>query len=1106
MGKKSGWKVLLVSLLGATLMSSGSLESLSIGVPQAQAAAQAEAYVWDNVNIGGGGYATSILIHPAEKDLMYARSDVGGVFRWDNALHKWIPLMDSIAYLDNNLVSVDGIAIDPGNTNVIYAAAGGSKWDYATKTNDLLRSADRGKTWKRTNLNKAFFGNEDWRWNGEPIAVDPNNSNIVFVGTRLDGLYKTNNAAASTITWVQASGIPTETYDWQNIKGVRSVVFDKNTAVNGVTQTIYASAMGRGIYRSTNGGASFSLIADSPTNTQRLAVAPNGTLYATYSGGVKKLVHNVWYDINPGSGNFNGLSVHPTNSDILAVARNNNSTWNDIYYSTNGGSSWTNVTNKSDPYMQLLWKNKGRFSAATTQVVLDPHDPKKAWITDYYSTFYTPDITASKVQWFQEVWGYETTVAFSMISPPSGAPLITGVADVDGMRHEELNQFPRNGHNYLQETTGLDFLEADPNYIARVGSWGWGNNGSGLYSEDNGVTWKEFATFPTTTRVVNGATQTYKRPGGRIAVSATKDASTNKPTLIVVPVGGTKPYRSTDNGTTWTEIADLPSGGVGSFWDSNRPIASDRVNGSKFYFYKDGKVYRSENRGSSWTHVNAASVLPSKGAHYIKAAPDKEGEVWVSLNDGGLYRSSNGGTSFNKIAGVHTAVTFGFGKAKPGVNNPSVYVQGKLTDGTWGLFRSTDMGATWLRISTDTVQASKDPKDLEGSRQTYGLVFVGSGGRGYYYGMPSGGDTTAPSAPTGLTSTAKTDLSVNLSWTASGSSDVKGYDIFRNGWKVGYSKTNSFVDSFRVLPSTAYTYTLRAYDQVGNYSPPSAALSVTTNSTTALDRSGWTVSSSHGYNQAKAIDGQTNSSYTSGTIPTNGMYVQLNLGAQKTFNRLTIDTEVSPNDTIGSYEIYATNDTASWGTPIASGKGSSYIDVSFPSQTKQHVRIVSKESKSGCGCWWTIHELNAYNSSATSNPPASGVLSRTGWTATASTSMNNTNPSQALDGNLASKWELGPQVNGQWYRVDMGSSRTFKEIRLDNSGWKQGNYPRGYEVYVSNDGTNWGTAVASGTVNTTPAGGILTITFPTQTARYVKVVQTGSSTSWWSIEEFYAVN
>ncbi|MDI1461289.1 DUF4832 domain-containing protein [Catellatospora sp. KI3] len=95
-------------------------------------------------------------------------------------------------------------------------------------------------------------------------------------------------------------------------------------------------------------------------------------------------------------------------------------------------------------------------------------------------------------------------------------------------------------------------------------------------------------------------------------------------------------------------------------------------------------------------------------------------------------------------------------------------------------------------------------------------------------GTSGGGDTTAPSTPTGLASPGKTSSSVSLTWTAStDNTGVTGYQILRGGSPVGTSTGTSFTDS-GLTASTAYTYTVKAYDAAGNYSAASSQLSVST--------------------------------------------------------------------------------------------------------------------------------------------------------------------------------------------------------------------------------------------------------------------------------------
>lgn len=99
-----------------------------------------------------------------------------------------------------------------------------------------------------------------------------------------------------------------------------------------------------------------------------------------------------------------------------------------------------------------------------------------------------------------------------------------------------------------------------------------------------------------------------------------------------------------------------------------------------------------------------------------------------------------------------------------------------------------------------------------------GAFSVGSGG----------GDSVAPAPPTGLASPAKTSDSVSLSWNASTDNvGVAGYQVLRGGTQVGITATTSYTDS-GLTPSTAYAYSVKAYDAAGNTSAASSTLNVTT--------------------------------------------------------------------------------------------------------------------------------------------------------------------------------------------------------------------------------------------------------------------------------------
>jgi chitodextrinase len=89
-------------------------------------------------------------------------------------------------------------------------------------------------------------------------------------------------------------------------------------------------------------------------------------------------------------------------------------------------------------------------------------------------------------------------------------------------------------------------------------------------------------------------------------------------------------------------------------------------------------------------------------------------------------------------------------------------------------------------------------------------------------------DTQAPSVPGGLTATPVSTTRINVSWTASTDNvAATGYHVFRNGVLVATMGNTSYQDT-SLTASTAYTYTVTAYDLAGNESAQSSAANVTT--------------------------------------------------------------------------------------------------------------------------------------------------------------------------------------------------------------------------------------------------------------------------------------
>jgi hypothetical protein len=190
----------------------------------------------------------------------------------------------------------------------------------------------------------------------------------------------------------------------------------------------------------------------------------------------------------------------------------------------------------------------------------------------------------------------------------------------------------------------------------------------------------------------------------------------------------------------------------------------------------------------------------------------------------------------------------------------------------------------------------------------------------------------------------------------------------------------------------------------------------------------------------------------------------------------------------------ATGYNVKWST--TNGGPYSLLATNVPGLNYTNINLTN-----GTTYYYVVSALNLAGESTNSAQVGvmAGSLNRAGWVASASSTESGGSPANALDGNLSTRWSTGQtQTDGQWYEVDMGATNTFYELVLDAAS-SASDYPRGYQVNVSNDGTNWGSPVATGA----GTSALTTIPIPSQIARFIRVTQTGSvSGLWWSIAEF----
>jgi len=711
----------------------------------------AQKYVWKSVQMVGGGFVDGIVFHPTAKDVRYARTDIGGAYRWDRRTKSWIPIEDWLNYEDTNLMGVESIALDPSDPNRVYLACG--MYTNATSPNAaILSSRDRGKTFNRADLSFKMGGNENGRGNGERLAVDPNLGSILYFGSRLAGLWRSDDYGA---TWKPVPSFPVgqspESQPSTSRVGIVSVVFDPASAKpKKETATIYAaiSAMGQdNIYRSLDAGKTWKSIPGEPIQNRptHMVLARNGTLYVSYGssagpsamrdGSVWKFdsASGVWTDITPEKPDstnrfgYAAVSVQSDNPSVLIASSFGHPGGEEIFRSVDAGKSWKPVFHKGGgaydftlaPYVKktpIHW---------LFDIEIDPTDSNHAtFTTGYggYETFNLSDMDQGKpTRWSVVSKGIEETVALELNSPTGGVHLFSAIGDYGGFVHWDLDK-PSPEGNFGNPTFGntnaVSSAYRKPEVVIRAGTVAGGRGGVNFgYSLDGGKSWQPPVSVP--------------QPGSRLGRVA---LSCDGAVWLWTPAGGA-PSVSADNGKTWTPCAGVPR---------NLRVVADTVNPKRFYGLDlfGGLLYTSTDGGASFNSqpLQLPDPLPVRGGNrgdnrgsmdWIHATPDKEGDLWISAYEG-LYHTSDPSKPFAKVAGVEQIHAFGFGKAAPNSSVPALYLVG-IVAGQRGVFRSDDFGKQWVRINDDQhqwgliLQVTGDPR-------IYGRVYVGTHGRGVLYG------------------------------------------------------------------------------------------------------------------------------------------------------------------------------------------------------------------------------------------------------------------------------------------------------------------------------------------------------------------------------------
>ncbi|HEY0531018.1 MAG TPA: xyloglucanase, partial [Actinoplanes sp.] len=476
------------SSIGATIAAAlvGATTALVVAQPNVATAAAAESYTWKNVRIDGGGFVPSIVFDPGEKNLIYARTDIGGAYRWNESAQSWTPLLDWVGQDNWGYNGVLSIAPDPVQTNRVYAAVGMYTNDWDPDNGAILRSSDKGNTWQVTQLPFKNGGNMPGRGMGERLAVDPHDdSHVYFAAEGGNGLWRSTDYGA---TWAKVTNFPNAGNYVQDPTDTNHYL-DQNQGLTWVTfgaaNQIYVGVADKDnpVYRSLDNGATWQRIANEPTgylahkgviqgNYLYIATSDTGGPYDGGAGQVERLdtTTGVWTDISPTKAadspyyGYSGLTVDTLHPGTLMVATQI-SWWPDAIFfrSTDYGATWTRIWDftsypsvskrytmdiSADPWLDFNTnpqppESTPKLGWMNESLAIDPFNSDRM----LYGTGATLYGTTQLTNWDKNTTftikpmakGIEETAVLDLASPPSGAPLVSALGDISGFYHADLD-------------------------------------------------------------------------------------------------------------------------------------------------------------------------------------------------------------------------------------------------------------------------------------------------------------------------------------------------------------------------------------------------------------------------------------------------------------------------------------------------------------------------------------------------------------------------------------------------------------------------------------------------------------------------------------------
>jgi len=410
---------------------------------------------------------------------------------------------------------------------------------------------------------------------------------------------------------------------------------------------------------------------------------------------------NIWGNL---SGRVRGLAVHPLDPNIVYIGAAGGGLWK----TTNGGTTWNDLSSQFELLtfgsIAIDPKNPQTVYAGTGEVLA-------GWDMNTYSGDGIYKSTDGGTSWtkLSQGFGSSTHVASIAVHPGNSNIILASFASGNwfkgDMTNEGIWRSADAGTTWtrilsLQDANDIVFNQSDPNRV--YFTCGGGYTTAGVYASTNaGVNWtKQNSGLPATSSI------------HRIQIAIANSLPSTLYTYIYTGEATltSKAFKSTNNGAVWTQISNTKNlGGTydGSTWNDQGwydLTMAVKPTDPNFVFFGNVELHKTtdgstinvvRNYSGPFSGTTAWDSPMHVDYHKIVFAPSDANYVYIAC-DGGIYKSTNGGTTWASVNNLIPTLQFYRIASHPTNEN---YLLGGAQDN--GVFRTTNKGSSsWSFVST----------------------------------------------------------------------------------------------------------------------------------------------------------------------------------------------------------------------------------------------------------------------------------------------------------------------------------------------------------------------------------------------------------------------